>query len=161
MIEDGDTYDTLRGVSIDGQAEIVDDDPDLLLRVGISVWERYTGPYTEEMRPFVDQMMNNRIAVRVVPTRTAQLGPPQAGHGRDAGVGVDRAVPELTRSSSSGLGAKPGFARVVAVAVPICPRASNNAAVPVATPSWPVNVMAASPMSGPRAVGSASACSRR
>jgi PPOX class probable F420-dependent enzyme len=70
MIEDGKTYDTLRGVSIDGRAEIVDSDPDLLLRVGISVWERYTGPYTDEMKPFVDQMMNNRIAVRVVPTRT-------------------------------------------------------------------------------------------
>jgi PPOX class probable F420-dependent enzyme len=69
MIEDGQTYNTLRGVSIDGTAEIVDDDPDLLLRVGISVWERYTGPYNDEMRPFVDQMMNNRIAVRVVPTR--------------------------------------------------------------------------------------------
>jgi PPOX class probable F420-dependent enzyme len=69
MIEDGKTYDTLRGVSIDGRAEIVDNDPDLLLRVGISVWERYTGPYSEEMKPFVEQMMNNRIAVRVVPTR--------------------------------------------------------------------------------------------
>ncbi|MDV3123336.1 PPOX class F420-dependent oxidoreductase [Mycobacterium sp. 21AC1] len=68
MIEDGQTYDTLRGVSIDGRAEIVDD-PETILRVGISVWERYTGPYSEEMRPFVDQMMNNRIAVRVVPGR--------------------------------------------------------------------------------------------
>lgn len=68
MIEDGLTYGTLRGVSIDGRAEIVDD-PETILRVGISVWERYTGPYTEEMRPFVDQMMNNRIAVRVVPGR--------------------------------------------------------------------------------------------
>ena len=69
MIEDGHTYDTLRGVSIDGRAEIVDSDPEQLLRVGISVWERYTGPYTDDMRPFVDQMMNNRIAVRVVPSR--------------------------------------------------------------------------------------------
>jgi PPOX class probable F420-dependent enzyme len=69
MIEDGKTYDTLRGVSIDGRAEIVDSDPDLLLRVGISVWERYTAPYTDEMKPYVDQMMNNRIAVRVVPSR--------------------------------------------------------------------------------------------
>lgn len=68
MIEDGLSYDTLRGVSIDGQAEIVDD-PDTNLRVGISVWERYTGPYTDDMRPFVDQMMNNRICVRVVPSR--------------------------------------------------------------------------------------------
>ena len=68
MIEDGQSYDTLRGVSIDGTREIVDH-PETLLRVGISVWERYTGPYTDEMRPFVDQMMNNRIAVRVVPSR--------------------------------------------------------------------------------------------
>ncbi|MCV7432788.1 pyridoxamine 5'-phosphate oxidase family protein [Mycolicibacterium bacteremicum] len=69
MIEDGHTYDTLRGVSIDGTAEIIDD-PDTNLRVGISVWERYTGPYTEEMKPFVEQMMNNRVCVRVVPQRT-------------------------------------------------------------------------------------------
>src|SRR4029078_6339898 len=39
MIEDGLTYDTLRGVSIDGRGEIVED-PESLLRVGISVWER-------------------------------------------------------------------------------------------------------------------------
>jgi PPOX class probable F420-dependent enzyme len=69
MIEDGQTYNSLRGVSIDGTAEIVDDDPELLQRVGVSVWERYTGPYTDDMKPFVDQMMNNRIAVRVVPSR--------------------------------------------------------------------------------------------
>jgi PPOX class probable F420-dependent enzyme len=68
MIDDGQTYDTLRGVSIEGRGEIVED-PENLLRLGISVWERYTGPYTDEMRPFVDQMLKNRIAVRVVPTR--------------------------------------------------------------------------------------------
>lgn len=68
LVEDGHTYDTLRGVSIDGTAEIIDD-PDTNLRVGISVWERYTGPYTEEMKPFVEQMMNNRVSVRVVPGR--------------------------------------------------------------------------------------------
>jgi PPOX class probable F420-dependent enzyme len=68
MIEDGLTYDTLRGVSIDGTAEIYDD-PETNFTVGVSVWERYTGPYTDEMRPFVEQMMNNRISVRVVPSR--------------------------------------------------------------------------------------------
>jgi len=68
LVEDGLTYDTLRGVSIDGTAEI-HDDPGTNLRVGISVWERYTGPYTEEMRPFVEQMMHNRVSVRVVPSR--------------------------------------------------------------------------------------------
>lgn len=69
MIEDGDTYDTLRGVTFEGVAEILDD-PDLCLKVGISVWERYTAPYTEESRPFVEQMMNKRVAVRIRPSRT-------------------------------------------------------------------------------------------
>ncbi|GGF27916.1 pyridoxamine 5'-phosphate oxidase family protein [Williamsia phyllosphaerae] len=69
MVEAGDTYDTLRGVAIEGRAEIVDD-PDTLLRVGISVWERYNGEYSEEVKPFVDQMMNKRVAVRVVGERT-------------------------------------------------------------------------------------------
>ena len=80
MVEDGVTYDRLRGVAVEGTAEIVDD-PDSLLRVGISVWERYNGEYTDEMRPFVDQMMHKRVAVRVVPTRVrswdhAKLGLP-------------------------------------------------------------------------------------
>jgi PPOX class probable F420-dependent enzyme len=69
LLEDGMTYDTLRGASFEGVAEIVDD-PDMLHRVGVSVWERYTGPYTEEMKPFVDQMMNNRVGVRIVAHRT-------------------------------------------------------------------------------------------
>ncbi|MFZ4518143.1 MAG: pyridoxamine 5'-phosphate oxidase family protein [Microthrixaceae bacterium] len=64
LIEDGHTYDSLRGVSIDGTAEIVED-PDVLWQVGISVWERYNGPYTEEMRPFLEIMLHNRIAVRL------------------------------------------------------------------------------------------------
>lgn len=64
MIEDGHTYDTLRGVSIEGRGVIVDD-PDVLWNVGVSVWERYTGPYTEDVRPFVEVMLNKRVAVRV------------------------------------------------------------------------------------------------
>ena len=68
LVEDGLTYDALRGVSIEGRAEIVDD-ADAITKVGISVWERYTGPYSEEVRPFVDEMMNKRIAVRIVSDR--------------------------------------------------------------------------------------------
>ncbi|WP_020105545.1 pyridoxamine 5'-phosphate oxidase family protein [Nocardia sp. 348MFTsu5.1] len=64
MIEDGLTYNQLRGVSIEGTGEILDD-PDSILKCGISVWERYNGPYTDEMRPYVDQMMNKRVAVRI------------------------------------------------------------------------------------------------
>jgi PPOX class probable F420-dependent enzyme len=64
MLEDGYTYDTLRGVSIEGHGVIVED-PDWIWKVGVSVWERYTGPYTEEMRPFVEGMLQKRVAVRV------------------------------------------------------------------------------------------------
>ena len=64
MVEAGHTYDTLRGVSIEGRGVVVDD-PEALWQVGVSVWERYTGPYTEEMRPFVELMLNKRVAVRV------------------------------------------------------------------------------------------------
>ncbi|MFI5537914.1 PPOX class F420-dependent oxidoreductase [Nocardia sp. NPDC051900] len=69
MVEAGDTYDQLRGVSIEGRAEIIDD-AEKLFAVGVSVWERYTGPYNEELRPMVEAMLNKRVAVRVVPERT-------------------------------------------------------------------------------------------
>jgi PPOX class probable F420-dependent enzyme len=69
LLEDGDTYDTLRGVSFEGTAEIVDD-PEAIFRLGVSVWERYTGPYTDDMKPAVEMMMNKRIAIRLVVKRT-------------------------------------------------------------------------------------------
>ncbi|MBF6214443.1 PPOX class F420-dependent oxidoreductase [Nocardia puris] len=68
MVEAGQTYDQLRGVALEGRAEIVDD-PDRLFAVGVSVWERYTGPYSEEVRPLVENMLHKRVAVRVIPTR--------------------------------------------------------------------------------------------
>ena len=69
LIEDGLTYDTLRGVSMEGTAEVLDD-PDALWAVGVNVWERYTGPYTEDLAPFVEMMLNKRVAVRFDVTRT-------------------------------------------------------------------------------------------
>ena len=64
LIESGHTYNELKGVSLEGRAEVLDD-ADALWAVGVSVWERYNGPYTEEMRPFVELMLNKRVAVRV------------------------------------------------------------------------------------------------
>lgn len=64
LVEDGETYDTLRGVSLEGTAEIVDD-PEALWQVGVSVWERYNGPYTDEVKPLVEFMLHKRIAVRI------------------------------------------------------------------------------------------------
>jgi PPOX class probable F420-dependent enzyme len=69
-VEAGDTYDQLRGVSIDGVASIIDDPADdEYWAAGVSVFERYQGPYSEDMRPFVEMMMNKRIVVRVDPER--------------------------------------------------------------------------------------------
>ena len=68
MIEDGLTYDTLRGVSFEGRGVIVED-PEAIWAVGVNVWERYTGPYTDEMKPFVEMMLNKRLVVRVEPDR--------------------------------------------------------------------------------------------
>ncbi len=69
LIEGGSTYDTLRGVSFEGVAEIVED-PETIFRVGVSVWERYNGPYTDDLKPAVDMMMNKRVAVRIIANRT-------------------------------------------------------------------------------------------
>lgn len=68
MIEDGATYDKLRGVSIDATAEVVTD-PDKLWDVGVNVWERYNGPYSDDMRELVEVMIKNRIAIRLIPER--------------------------------------------------------------------------------------------
>jgi PPOX class probable F420-dependent enzyme len=69
MVETGHTYDALRGVALEGRATIVDD-PDALWAVGVNVWERYNGPYREEVRPMVEFMLAKRVAVRVDVERT-------------------------------------------------------------------------------------------
>ncbi|TDV47929.1 pyridoxamine 5'-phosphate oxidase family protein [Actinophytocola oryzae] len=68
LLEDGETYDALRGVSLEGRAEVVDDAA-ALWAVGVNVWERYHGPYGEETKPMVAAMLHKRVAVRVDVTR--------------------------------------------------------------------------------------------
>jgi PPOX class probable F420-dependent enzyme len=64
MIEDGHTYDKLRGVSLEGRG-VISADPEELWQVGLSVWERYHGTYTDEMKPAVEALLHKRVAVRV------------------------------------------------------------------------------------------------
>jgi PPOX class probable F420-dependent enzyme len=64
LVEEGQYYEELRGVELVGRGEIVED-PDYLWRIGVSVFERYSGPYSEEMRPFVETMLHKRVGVRV------------------------------------------------------------------------------------------------
>jgi len=69
MFEDGDYYEELRGVELVGRAEIVEE-PERLFELGVSVFSRYQGPYTEELRPYVEVMLNKRIVVKLLVDRT-------------------------------------------------------------------------------------------
>jgi PPOX class probable F420-dependent enzyme len=62
MVEDGDTYATLRGVMLAGRATICRD-AETVMRVGENVYERYNGPLTDEARPLVAHMGRKRVAV--------------------------------------------------------------------------------------------------
>ncbi len=69
LVEAGDSYEELRGVELAGRAEIIDD-PQRMWALGVSVFERYTGPYSEEMKPFVEAMLHKRVVVRLHVERT-------------------------------------------------------------------------------------------
>ena len=69
LFEDGDAYEELRGVELVGRAEIVDE-PDRMFELGVSVFERYYGGYTEELRPYVETMLNKRVVVALHVERT-------------------------------------------------------------------------------------------
>jgi PPOX class probable F420-dependent enzyme len=69
-VEAGQTYDELRGVSIEGTATIIDDTASAeYWAAGVNVFERYNAPYSDDMKPYVEMMMNKRVVVRVEPTR--------------------------------------------------------------------------------------------
>jgi PPOX class probable F420-dependent enzyme len=69
-VEAGESYDQLRGVAIEGSAAIIDDTAsEEYWAAAVSIFERYQGLYSEEMRPFVEQMMNKRVVIRIDPAR--------------------------------------------------------------------------------------------
>jgi PPOX class probable F420-dependent enzyme len=70
MVEDGDTYNELRGVQIIGTAEVFED-RDRLIEMGKSVFERHVGPYTDDMLPAVEMMLNKRVGIKVNAVRVA------------------------------------------------------------------------------------------
>jgi PPOX class probable F420-dependent enzyme len=69
MFEDGDYYEELRGVELVGTAEVIDD-PEQMWELGVNLFERYYGTYTEELRPFVETMLNKRIVAKLNVERT-------------------------------------------------------------------------------------------
>ncbi|MBM7510340.1 PPOX class probable F420-dependent enzyme [Nocardioides salarius] len=64
LVENGHTYDQLRGVALEGTGVVLEDEQ-LVWDVCVNVFERYNAPYTEEMRPFVEVMARNRVVVRL------------------------------------------------------------------------------------------------
>jgi PPOX class probable F420-dependent enzyme len=64
MFEDGEYYEELRGVELVGRAEVIDD-PERMFELGVSVFERYYNPYTEELRPFVETMLHKRVVIKL------------------------------------------------------------------------------------------------
>ena len=85
MVEDGETYDQLRGVELVGRAEIVEE-PDRMWELGVSVFERYNAPYTEEMRPMVEAMLHKRVVIKLLVDRVVswdhrKLGLPSMSSG--------------------------------------------------------------------------------
>jgi len=64
LVEAGDSYDELRGVEVVGQARIVEE-ADAVWKLGVSVWERYMGPYSDDQKAMVEVMMNNRLVVTI------------------------------------------------------------------------------------------------
>lgn len=69
LIEGGSSYASLRGVAMEGTAEIFED-RDVLWRVGINIYERYTAPYSEEHSAAIESLVHKRVAVKFHVERT-------------------------------------------------------------------------------------------
>lgn len=64
LVEAGDEYEELRGVELVGSAEVTED-PDELWQLGVSMYERYFGPYTDQARDAVTAMLHNRVGIKL------------------------------------------------------------------------------------------------
>ena len=64
LAEAGHTYDQLRGVALEGQGVVVEDDA-VVWDVCVQIFERYHAPYTEDLRELVELMARNRVVVRL------------------------------------------------------------------------------------------------
>jgi PPOX class probable F420-dependent enzyme len=64
LVEDGEQYDELRGVELVGTGTVVED-RERIMALGRSVFERYTGPYSEEMEPVLEATGAKRLVVKV------------------------------------------------------------------------------------------------
>lgn len=64
LVETGDEYAQLKGVEIIGTGVVLTERDDVM-EIGRSVFERYTGPWSDAAAPVVEQMGAKRSAVRI------------------------------------------------------------------------------------------------
>jgi len=69
LAEDGTTYDTLRGVSINGTAEIIDENPGLTEEMRFLVQVHFKGLTESDLDKTAEQMAKKRIVIAVTPER--------------------------------------------------------------------------------------------
>ena len=69
LVETGEAYEELKGVELVGRGEIITE-RERILELGEQVAARYTGPVTDETRPFIHAAGEKRYAVRVHVERT-------------------------------------------------------------------------------------------
>lgn len=70
LVETGDSYDTLRGVSVVGRADLVDD-PAQVLAIGTEIYGRYFGEPDPAVADYVAAMARKRVAALVDPEHVA------------------------------------------------------------------------------------------
>ena len=68
LVEAGDYYEELRGVELVGTAEIVED-PERMWVLGVDLFQRYYGAYSDDLKPFVETMLNKRVVIKLNVTR--------------------------------------------------------------------------------------------
>jgi general stress protein 26 len=74
LIEDGDSYETLRGVSMETDVEIIED-TQVVTGIGITLMQRYAGakpgdPVPGELAKFIGKQASKRVGLIFTPTKT-------------------------------------------------------------------------------------------
>lgn len=64
LVESGELYEELKGVEIVGRGELIDDPP-RMFALGVDLFERYYGAYTDDLRSAVEAMLNKRVVVKI------------------------------------------------------------------------------------------------
>ena len=70
LAEAGTTYDQLRGVSINGHGEVIEDNPERTALMEVLVAHHFAGQTPEQVRAVAAKMAEKRVVVRVVAEKT-------------------------------------------------------------------------------------------